>query len=113
MSITFDVNQTGGLNPAINQEQSREEKAALIGALMLDIIESTLDATVECEPGNHVDSPHDWLFVEDIRALFKCGDSKARAILHALPSQRIGKRNAVQRKDLEDYIEEHGGVKAK
>ena len=57
--------------------------------------------------------PDEYLFVDDIRSLLKCGDTKARLIMRALPSVRIGSRDAVSRAELDAHINEHGGIQVK
>lgn len=58
-------------------------------------------------------TPVEYLFVEDIRSLLRCGDTKARLIMRALPSVRIGSRSAVLKSDLLSYIDEHGGIQVR
>ena len=102
-----------GIASYVDPALDREEKAKMLGLLVLDLIDSSLPFDRAIDAEKQTAHEHDWLFVEDIRELFKCGDSKARAILRTLPAQKIGKRTAVRRKDLNSYIEKHGGVMAK
>lgn len=55
----------------------------------------------------------EYLYVRDLQQLFSVGYSKARLMMDALPSSRIGNRDAVLRSDLDAYISEHGGIEVK
>jgi len=55
----------------------------------------------------------EYLFVQDLREMFKVGQSKARLMMSVLPSVRIGQSDCVLRTDLDAYLAEHGGIKVK
>lgn len=101
--------------PEEAEERWRASEAQILGDIMLRAAESAAARSPQPEPAaeNPPASPQDWLFIEDIRGIFACGDSKARGIMRELPCVRIGKRNAVRRADLDEHIEKNGGVVAK
>jgi len=53
----------------------------------------------------------EYLFVRDLREMFKVGQSKARLMMDVLPSVRIGQSDCVLRADLDAYLAEHGGIR--
>lgn len=73
----------------------------------------SLDCQFErCEDkARHVGA--EYLYVRDLQELFSVGYSKARLMMDALPSSRIGNRDAVLRSDLDAYVSEHGGIEVK
>lgn len=51
-----------------------------------------------------------WLSVNDLRIMFKMGDTKARKVMAVVPSKRIGKKQYVLQSALEEYIEKNNGI---
>lgn len=54
-----------------------------------------------------------YLYVKDLQEMFRVGYSKARLMMDKLPHVRIGNKDAVLRKQLEEYIIENGGIEVK
>lgn len=51
-----------------------------------------------------------YIDVNGLAQLFGVGRSKARLMMDALPSVRIGSKDYVLETRLDEYLQEHGGV---
>ena len=115
MAWTDDPEFYSPATPEEAEERWRASEAQILGDIMLRAAENAAMRQRQSDPIAEVPAavPQDWLFVEDIKTMFGCGDSKACGIMRELPCVRIGKRNAVRRADLDRFIDENGGVVAK
>jgi hypothetical protein len=61
--------------------------------------------------GNLIEQPRThYIDVNGLAQMFGVGRSKARLMMDALPSVRIGSKDYVLGTRLDEYLQEHGGV---
>lgn len=63
--------------------------------------------------GNITNSQSQFLDVTDLQAMFGVGRSKARLMMDALPSVRVGSKDYVTVNALNAFIVEHSGIPVK